>query len=208
MTTTEPNVELEAIARDQAAVLQNLFEYYVYDFSEHMPLELNPNGRFGVAVSDKWWTDGHFAFFVRHRGTLCGFALASRGSRATDERDVFDVGEFFIVRRHRRNRVGERAAHARQLGSSRASNEHCRQTILAARRRVVVWTSANRDAIHRGRRRMGPLSNSAASGMTSRAIPLVGKQHDVDAMVADEAIAAPLRDAVARLCAAITAARS
>lgn len=35
-------------------------------------------------------------------------------------------------------------------------------------------------------------------------IPLVGKQHDVDAMVADETIASPLREVVERLRAAMT----
>jgi predicted acetyltransferase len=48
--------------------------------------------------------------FFRERSLLVGFALITRGSPASNDPDVFDVAEFFVVRRHRRSGVGRRAA--------------------------------------------------------------------------------------------------
>jgi len=108
-----PQVVLEPIAAEQAFVLANLFELYVHDFSEQVPLELKPNGRFDLPVDDCWWNSGeHFPFFIRSEGTLLGFALVRRGSRVTAATDVMDVAEFFVVRGARGRGVGRSAARA------------------------------------------------------------------------------------------------
>ncbi len=109
----EPLVVLEPVALDQAFVLANLFELYVHDFSEQVPLDLKPNGRFDLPVDERWWTsDDHFPFLIRADDKLCGFALARRGSRVTAATEVMDVAEFFVVRGARGKGVGARAAHA------------------------------------------------------------------------------------------------
>src|SRR3954470_1620920 len=51
-TVAEPLVVLEPIARDQAFVLANLFELYVHDFSEQVPIDLQPNGRFDRPIDE------------------------------------------------------------------------------------------------------------------------------------------------------------
>jgi predicted acetyltransferase len=107
-----PRVVLEPIAREQAAVLQNLFELYAHDFSEHVPLDLKATGRFDVSVGERWWTDGHYPFFIRCDEKLCGFALVRRGSKFTGEMGVMDVAEFFVVRGARGRKVGATVAHA------------------------------------------------------------------------------------------------
>ena len=104
---------LEPIAKDQAPILQNLFQLYAHDFSEYVPLELGPSGRFDATAGEQWWSrDGHFPFFIRWNGKLCGFALVRRGSRVTGANDVMDVAEFFVVRGVRGKGVGTSAAHA------------------------------------------------------------------------------------------------
>jgi predicted acetyltransferase len=109
----EPLVVLEPVVRDQAFVLANLFELYVHDFSEQVPLDLQPNGRFDLPIDESWWQNvDHFPFFIRVGGKLCGFALVRRGSRVTAEADVMDLAEFFVVRGARTKGVGTGAAHA------------------------------------------------------------------------------------------------
>jgi predicted acetyltransferase len=104
-------VALEPITRDQAPILHNLFELYVHDFSEYVPIDLQPNGRFDAGVSDQWWArEDHFPFFIRADAKLCGFALARRGSRVGGTSDVMDVAEFFVARGARRHGVGSAAA--------------------------------------------------------------------------------------------------
>jgi predicted acetyltransferase len=106
-------VVLEPITKDQSPILANLIELYVHDFSEHVPLELKPNGRFDLPFDEKWWTaEDHHPFFVRWNGKLTGFALARRGSRLTGATDVMDVAEFFVVRGARRKGVGAIASRA------------------------------------------------------------------------------------------------
>ena len=110
---TEPIVRLEPISRAEAPVLANLFELYVHDFSEFVRVELKPHGRFDVPIDDRWWNDaGHFPFFLRQGEQLCGFVLARRGSRVTNDPSVLDVAEFFVVRGARRQGVGRRAVNA------------------------------------------------------------------------------------------------
>lgn len=104
---------LEPITKTEAPTLRNLFELYAHDFSEFVPRDIGPNGRFDVPIDEEWWTIGdHFPFFIRHAGALAGFALIKRGSRLTDARDVMDIAEFFVVRGARGKNVGSSAAHA------------------------------------------------------------------------------------------------
>jgi predicted acetyltransferase len=107
------SILLAPIAREQVPVLRNLYELYAHDFSERVPLSLDREGRFAVAIDDAWWTrDDHHPFFILREEELCGFALVRRGSRVTDAPEPMDVGEFFVLRRWRRTRVGTAAAHA------------------------------------------------------------------------------------------------
>lgn len=102
-----PMVTLEPCAKEQASVLQNLFQLYGHDFSEHMPLELGEDGRFLLPIGDVWWTDAnHHPFLVRHEQHLAGFALVRRGSRVTSDKAPMDVAELFIARGGRRKKLG------------------------------------------------------------------------------------------------------
>ncbi len=100
-------VALEPCAKERSSVLQNLFQLYGHDFSEHVPLQLGEDGRFDVPISPQWWTDAdHHPFLVRHEANLAGFALVRRGSRVTSDPAPMDGAEFFIVRGARRGGQG------------------------------------------------------------------------------------------------------
>src|SRR6185436_7063783 len=51
-----------------------------------------------------------FPFLICAGSRTVGFAFVTRGSPATDDPDVLDIAEFFILRRHRRSGCGRRAA--------------------------------------------------------------------------------------------------
>ena len=110
---TDPHhVTLDLAAPRDAAVLANLLELYSHDLSDVFGLEVGTDGRFGYDKLPLYWQEPgrRFAFLIRRGGALAGFALATRGSPASDDPDVFDVAEFFVVRRHRGAGVGRRAA--------------------------------------------------------------------------------------------------
>lgn len=112
MDTTDA-IDLELITRETSSILQNLFELYAHDFSEHTPLPIQASGRFEVTPGELWWTRAeHFPYLIKRRGELVGFALARRGSRLTHAPEVMDVAEFFVLRGTRGKGIGRGAAHA------------------------------------------------------------------------------------------------
>ena len=98
--------------RSDQPVLRELFQLYAYDFSEIIHTEVGDNGRFPDPRLVAYWCDAwRFPFLLRVDDHLAGFALVHRGSRISNDDDVWDMAEFFVLRRHRRARVGMRAAH-------------------------------------------------------------------------------------------------
>ena len=107
------DVVLDVARPGDAGLLANLLELYLHDLSEAFPtIELGADGRFGYDPLPLYWSEPErrFPFFIRHGARVAGFVLATRGSPASDDPDVFDVAEFFVIRRHRRSGVGRRAA--------------------------------------------------------------------------------------------------
>jgi predicted acetyltransferase len=96
------DLEVTLATPDDATRLAALLQLYVYDFSEMLGLELDDDGRF---VTPR--VDGRLAFLARTSGRLAGFALIQQGSRLSEDRELHDVAEFFVLRRHRRHGVGE-----------------------------------------------------------------------------------------------------
>jgi predicted acetyltransferase len=133
-------VVLEPLTRDSEPVLNNLFELYAYDFSEHVPLPLKASGRFEVTPGDAWWTrDDHFGYLIEVAGELAGFALVRAGSRVTNEPDVMDVAEFFVRRGMRSRGVGTSAAHALFRAFPRTWEVRVRRTNVGA---LAFWSRA------------------------------------------------------------------
>jgi len=101
-------VALEAIAPSQMSVLRGLFQFYEYDFSEIEPAIVGDDGRFHHLENAPF----EHGYFIRVEGNLAGFALVDRkASRVVEGETVWWMEEFFVMRRHRREGVGEQAAH-------------------------------------------------------------------------------------------------
>jgi len=106
-----PRVELVSAARQQEAVLANLLELYIYDFSEFLPLELDAGGRFGYPPLPLYWSEpGRHPFLIYADSKLAGLALVTRGPEARHGNPAWDMAEFFIVRNSRRYGIGAVAA--------------------------------------------------------------------------------------------------
>jgi predicted acetyltransferase len=106
-----PRVEVSPAAADEEPILANLLELYAHDFSEFLDLPLQANGRFGYPSLSLYWKEkGRFPFLVRVDGQLAGFVLVSRGSRIREAPSVWDMAEFFIVRRYRKQGIGAAVA--------------------------------------------------------------------------------------------------
>ena len=94
-------------------MLQNLAQFYVYDFSELLPFDVGESGRFqDFPLAPYWLDDWRHPFLLRVADKLAGFALIAERSKRTGEGGVCDMTEFFVLRRFRRQGVGLAAAFA------------------------------------------------------------------------------------------------
>jgi predicted acetyltransferase len=110
--TSPGPVTVARASPEQSPVLGRLLELYAHDFSEFSQLELDADGRFGYEPLPSYWTEpGRHPFLVKVNDNLAGFVFIQSGSQVSVDEDVWDVAEFFIVRRYRRSGVGTRAAH-------------------------------------------------------------------------------------------------
>ena len=106
-------ITLDPADAAERPVLENLFQLYAYDWSELGWLDVGPNGRFAdPSLSAYWQDDDRHPFLIRVDGRLAGFALVAARSRLTDTAGVFDMAEFFVMRKYRRQGVGFAAASA------------------------------------------------------------------------------------------------
>ncbi len=111
--TDSQETSLHVATEADAQLLSNLLELYIHDVCDVFPsVELGADGRFGYPKLPLYWSEPEHrhAYLVRERGRVAGFVLATRGSPVTADPDVFDVAEFFVIRKYRRLGVGRRAA--------------------------------------------------------------------------------------------------
>src|SRR4051812_15530870 len=106
-------ISLDPTTAAERPVLDNLFQLYAYDWSDLLSLDVGRDGRFATPSLDAYWQEGHHhAFLIRVEGQLAGFVLIGTRSRLTGAPGVFDMAEFFVMRRYRRQGVGFAAASA------------------------------------------------------------------------------------------------
>jgi predicted acetyltransferase len=106
-----PGVEVLPAAREQEPVLANMLELYAYDLSDVFDLHLGPDGRYHYPWLPLYWQEEtRFPFLVKVGGQLAGFVLVSRGSLLRSDPQVWDMAEFFVMRRYRRRGLGAAVA--------------------------------------------------------------------------------------------------
>ena len=106
-------VHVDAASASESTLLSNLLELYMHDLSALFPaIALGPDGRFGYPSLHLYWSEParRYPFVIRCGEQIAGFVLVTRGSPASSDPQVFDVAEFFVLRRFRRSGVGRSTA--------------------------------------------------------------------------------------------------
>jgi predicted acetyltransferase len=105
-------IALEPASLGQARLFSNLLNLYMHDMSELFPVEPDADGVFRYRKLEHYWAqpETHFPFLISVGPQVAGFALATRGSPASDDPGDLDVAEFFVLRGHRRTGIGRAAA--------------------------------------------------------------------------------------------------
>lgn len=105
------NIEVKAASAEDKPVLQKLMQFYIYDFSEFLPFELNREGVFEERLSERCFAEeGKSPYLIFADGQLAGFVLVTTEPLLPEHAGGRCLKEFFIARRYRRQGVGAIAA--------------------------------------------------------------------------------------------------
>jgi predicted acetyltransferase len=107
------SVLLTAALPREGPIIQNLMQLYTHDFSEFWAGtargDLNPDGRFEAYPLREYWSRPNWsAWFIWRDQVLAGFSLIN--DKTHSGQAARNVGEFFILRKHRGQGVGQIAA--------------------------------------------------------------------------------------------------
>jgi predicted acetyltransferase len=133
-------MEIELVTVDEAdkSVLMNLIQFYQYDFSEIRDLALTRHGTFTYRYLDPYFTKiGREADFITVDSQLAGFALTRED---VDDDGSWNIAEFFVARRYRRQGVARESARrlfTRRPGMWTLSVDHHNQPAAALWRSVI-----------------------------------------------------------------------
>ncbi len=118
MTAGASDIEVTPAAEAERPLIENLFQYYIYDFSEMEPahsgeFELGADGRFApYPYMDAYWREAsRIPLIIRRDGKPLGFALLNAHSHSGQTVDR-NMAEFFVMRKHRRGGVASAAVRA------------------------------------------------------------------------------------------------
>ncbi|GGA25338.1 GNAT family N-acetyltransferase [Paenibacillus physcomitrellae] len=107
-------IVLEPVTAGQSGVLQNLMQFYFYDFTAYLDIQVEESGKFQPYPGlEKYYNgaDGQYeAFLFRYGEHLTGFALVDHPLSHPDGEHY--MAEFFVLKRFRRQGIGRSAAWA------------------------------------------------------------------------------------------------
>ena len=102
--------ELIAATQNEKAVLNNLLEKYLYEFSQWEKTDIAEDGLYHYEWLDCYLTEeNRFPYLIRVDGHLAGFVLVSDYPEVPEEETDFCLSEFFILHKYRRCGCGRDA---------------------------------------------------------------------------------------------------
>lgn len=103
------NVQL--IRANNSRLIENLFQYYIYDMSEFIGLQPTPEGTYlyEEALSDVreyWNLPEHYPYLIYADKILAGFCLVRKFPY---EENRYDMGQFFVLKASKGRGIGKQA---------------------------------------------------------------------------------------------------
>jgi predicted acetyltransferase len=94
------SIELHAAQRDELETIENLMQFYTYDFSEWLPLKLGEYGLFNILpMPDYWRNPATRPFLIKVDGELAGFVTVDNQTHLPGAE--YNIGYLFVSRRFR-----------------------------------------------------------------------------------------------------------
>ncbi len=107
------DIQIIKASLEQAPVIAQLYELYTYEMTDLVDFDINDNGFYGNDELPLYWSEpsGRHPYLIFVGKKLAGFVLIQWGSPIAANSDVWDVSEFFIMRKFRKKGIGQFVAH-------------------------------------------------------------------------------------------------
>ncbi|MEO2206550.1 GNAT family N-acetyltransferase [Paenibacillus pabuli] len=105
------NYEFIQASKEYKDVIQNLMQFYIYDFSEFVHCDVEDDGLFKPCpyLEDYWIeVDQRFPYVIKQEDNYIGFVLVR--IIESEERNYFSIAEFFIMKKYRKAGIGKAVA--------------------------------------------------------------------------------------------------
>lgn len=102
----QPNLVISKLGRESDVLLRNLFQHYIHDMSEWFEIDTRADGSYSFDTTAIWEKDCE-AYLAQVDGSMAGFAVVGSAREWLGETAARDVHEFFVMRRFRRNGIGQ-----------------------------------------------------------------------------------------------------
>lgn len=105
------SLQFTKASAQQKVVIKNLIQFYLYDFSEFVDIDVEEDGSFAAyPYLEDYWKDenNRFPYILQIDQKYIGFALVR--AIETEQRQYFSIAEFFVMKKYRREGIGKAAA--------------------------------------------------------------------------------------------------
>lgn len=104
-------MKIELVKAESPEIIMNLFQYYIYDMSEYTKFKPNVDGTFTVdetvvKLTDYWTFQDHYPYLIMVDDEIAGFSLIRK---FPFDKDYFDIGQFFVLRKFKNKGIGRKA---------------------------------------------------------------------------------------------------
>jgi predicted acetyltransferase len=95
---------------EQKQIINNLMQFYMYDFSEFVDLDVKADGFFAAYknLDDYWNDENRFPYIIQNEEKPIGFALVRLIESA--QRSHYSIAEFFVMKKYRKKGIGKQTA--------------------------------------------------------------------------------------------------
>lgn len=106
---TEAIVSVYAASGRDISCIENMMQFYSYDFSEWYPIALSEMGLFSLRPKEMYWAQPTVRpFLIYVNNNLAGFAVVDE--QVVHKTTEFNLGYFFVARGYRGLGIGRKAA--------------------------------------------------------------------------------------------------
>jgi predicted acetyltransferase len=103
--------KLMVASEEYKNIIKNLMQFYIYDFSEYVNLDVEAEGLFSSYPDlEEYWNDKshRFPYIIKKEEKHIGFVLVRFSE--SQQQSYFSIAEFFVMKKYRRQGIGKAAA--------------------------------------------------------------------------------------------------